>query len=120
MAAHVGRSPRRENTMRCWKKMVAGGAATLISVGLAHAGQEPSTVEQADRSMASGRQETSWNAKDSAPFDPSRAKADAAPDGDGSSYVTHDELDRFSRDLIERVERERNPPTPAPTFTDAG
>ncbi len=38
--------------MRYWKKMVAGGAAMLISAGAAHAGQEPRAVEQANRATA--------------------------------------------------------------------
>jgi hypothetical protein len=104
--------------MRCGKKTVAGGAAMLISVGAARAGQEP-RVEPADRSMASARQETSENGKGGAPLDPARAKPGAAVNGDGSGYVTHDELDRFSKELIERVERARHEPTPQ-TFTDAG
>ncbi len=106
--------------MRYWKKMVAGGAAMLISAGAAHAGQEPSAVEQSVRGMTSARQETSWDAKGGAPSDPARAKADAAVNGDGAGYVKHDELDKFSKDLIERIERERNAQTPTPTFTDAG
>jgi hypothetical protein len=44
--------------MRYWKKVVAGGAAMLISVGAAHGEEAPSAVEPADRSMASARQET--------------------------------------------------------------
>ncbi len=106
--------------MRYWKKMVAGGAAMLISAGAAHAGQEPSAVEQSVRGMTSARQETSWDAKGGAPSDPARAKADAAVNDVGAGYVTHDELDKFSKDLIERIERERNAQTPTPTFTDAG
>jgi len=104
--------------MRYWKKMAAGATAMLISVGAAHAGQEPSAVEQADRSTASARQETSSSAKGGAPFDPTRAKIGAAVNGDGSGYVTHDELDKFSKELIERVERAWNAQTPQPTFTD--
>jgi len=92
----------------------------VISVGTAHAGQEASAAEQADRAMTSTRQETSWNAKSGAPSDPARAKTDAVVNGDGSGYVTHDELDKFSKELIERVERERNAQTPEPTFTDHG
>ncbi|BDG05009.1 DUF4142 domain-containing protein [Anaeromyxobacter oryzae] len=41
--------------MRYWKKMVAGGAAMLISAGAAHAGQEPSAVEQAVRATPAER-----------------------------------------------------------------
>lgn len=50
-AAHIGRSPRRENTMRYWKKMVAGGAAMMISAGAAHAGQAPSAVDRARKAQ---------------------------------------------------------------------
>jgi hypothetical protein len=117
---HFGRPRRRENTMRYWKKLVAGGAAMLISAGAAHAGQEPSAVEQSLRGMTSTQQETSWDAKGGAASDPARVKADAAVKGIGAGYVTHDELDTFTKDLTERVERELNPPRPAPTFTDAG
>jgi hypothetical protein len=106
--------------MRYWKKMVAGSAAMMISAGAAKAGQAPSTVDQADRSMDAARQETTWNAKGGAPPDPARAKTGAAVTGDGSGYVTHDELDKFSKELIERVERARKAQTPPPTFTDAG
>jgi hypothetical protein len=106
--------------MRYWKKMVAGGAAMLISAGAAYAGQASTTAEQADRSMDAARQETGWNAKGGAPLDPARAKTGAAATGDGSGYVTHDELDKFSKELIERVERARKAQTPPPTFTDAG
>ncbi len=38
--------------MRNWKKMVAGGAAMVISAGAAHAGQESRAVEQASRATA--------------------------------------------------------------------
>jgi hypothetical protein len=106
--------------MRYWKKMVAGGAAMLISAGAAHAGQEPSAVEQSVRGMTAARQEMGWDAKGGAPYDPARTKTDAAVNGDGAGFVTHDELDRFSKELIERTERERNAQTPTPTFTDAG
>jgi hypothetical protein len=70
--------------------------------------------------MEAGQQETSWSAKGGASLDPARAKTDAAVTGDGSGYVTHDELDKFSKQLIERVERARNAQTPPPTFNDAG
>jgi hypothetical protein len=106
--------------MRYGKKMVAGGAALLISAGVAHAGQEPSTAVEAERAMEAGRQETSWSANGGASLDPARTKTGAAVTGDGSGYVTHDELDKFSKELIERVDRARNAPTPPPTFTDAG
>ena len=67
--------------MRYWKKMVAGGAAMLISTGAARACQEPSAVEQEVRGMTAAQQETSWNAKGGAPSDRARAKTDAAANG---------------------------------------
>jgi len=106
--------------MRYWKKMVAGGAAMMISAGAAHAGQAPSAVPPDDRAMDAARQETNWGAKGGAPPDPARAKTGAAVTGDGSGYVTHDELDKFSKELIERVERAQKAQTPPPTFNDAG
>jgi len=67
--------------MQYWKKMVAGGAAMLISAGAAHAGQEPSAVEQEVRGMTSAQHETSGSVKGGAPFDRARAKTDAAANG---------------------------------------
>ena len=91
----------------------------LISVGTARAGQEPSGVPQMDGATTSARQETSWGARGGAPSDPARAKADAVS-GDGSGFVTRDELEKDVKALIERIERERNERVPAPTFTDVG
>jgi hypothetical protein len=105
--------------MRYWKKLVAGGAAMLVSVGSAYAGQEPSAVERVGGVTTSAGPEASWDAKGRAPSDPARAMPDAVS-GDGSGFVTHDELEKDVRTLIERLERERNAQVPAPTFTDAG
>jgi hypothetical protein len=117
---HSGRPPRRENTMRSWKKMVVGGAALVISAGAAHAGQAPTAGGQADVAMSSARQETSWNATGGAASDPARTRTDVAATGFGAGYVTHDELDDAFKQVVERVERERNAQSAQPTFTDAG
>ncbi len=93
--------------------MMAGGAAMLISVGSARA------VEQVDGATASARQATSWEAKGDAQSDPARAKMDLV-NGEGSGFVTRDELEKSTRELIERLDRERNAGLSAPTFTDAG
>jgi hypothetical protein len=106
--------------MRDWKKMVAAGAAMLISVGPAYAGQKPSALDRVDGTATSARQVTSWEAKGSELSDPARAKTDVAASGDGSGYVTRDELEKYTREIIERVERARIAQVPAPTFTDAG
>jgi hypothetical protein len=101
---------RRENTMQHWKTMAAG-AAMLISVGSTHA------VEQTDGGTASARWESIRDAKGAEAYDAARAKADVA-NRDG--YVTRDELEKYSRELIERLDRERNAQVSAPTFTDQG
>ena len=106
--------------MRDWKKMVAAGAAMLISVGPAYAGQKPSALDRVDGTATSARQVPSWDAKGSEPADRAQARTDIAANGDGSGYVTHNELEKFSREIIEGVERARNAQAPAPTFTDAG
>ena len=106
--------------MRDWKKMVAAGAAMLISVGPAYAGQKPSALDRVDGTATSARQVTSWEAKGSELSDPARAKTDVAASGDGSGYVTRDELERAVKATIERFERERAAQAPPPTFTDAG
>jgi hypothetical protein len=106
--------------MRDWKKMVVAGAAMLMSVGSAYAGQKPSAVGRVDGATTSAPQVTRWEAKESEPSDPARAKTDVAASGDGSGYVTRDELEKYTREIIERAERARNAQVPAPTFTDAG
>lgn len=107
--------------MRCWKKMVAGGAATLMFAGAAHAGEQPRAVEHADRATTTAAPlGASRNGEGGAPSDPAPARLDPAASGDGSGYVTHDELERFTRELIDRVARERATQTHEPTFTDAG
>ncbi len=105
--------------MRYWKKVVVGGAAMLISTGAAHAGQEP-TAGQRDRGMNAPGQEASGDANGGAAPGAARARTGVAATGDAAGYVTHDELDKLSKQLIERVERARNGQSAAPTFTDAG
>jgi hypothetical protein len=99
--------------MRYWKTMMAGGAAMLISVGSARA------VEPVDGATAAAQQEISRYAKAGQPSDPAQAKPDAV-NGDASGYVTRDELEKYSRALIERLDRERNAQVSAPTFNDFG
>jgi hypothetical protein len=99
--------------MRSWKMVMAGGAAMLISVGSARA------VEQVDGATASAQQATSWEAKGGESSGAARAKTDLAS-GDAPGFVTHDELEKYTRELIERLDRERNAGLSAPTFTDAG
>lgn len=99
--------------MRHWKTMMAAGAAMLISVGSARA------VEQVDGATASAGREAIRDAKGGEAYDAVRAKGDAAS-RDGSGYVTGDELEKYSRELVERLDRERNARVSAPTFTDAG
>ena len=106
--------------MRDWKKMVVAGAAVLMFAGSAYAGQKPSALDRVDGTATSARPVTSWEAKGSEPSDPARAKTDVAASGDGSGYVTRDELEKFSGEIIERVKRAQNAQVPAPTFTDAG
>jgi hypothetical protein len=106
--------------MRDWKKMMVAGAAMLMSVGSANAGQEQSAVERVEGATTSARQVASWDAKGRGPSDPARAKTDVTASGDGSGYVTRDELEKYTREIIERFERARNAQVPAPTFTDAG
>jgi hypothetical protein len=106
--------------MRDWKKMIAAGATMLVSVGPAYAGQKSSAVDRVDGTATSSRQVTSWEAKSSEPSDPARANTDVAASSDGSGYVTRDELEKYTREMIERYERARNAQVPAPTFTDAG
>ncbi len=107
--------------MRLCRKMVVGGAAMLISAGAARAGREPTAGGQADMATPAARQETSWSATGGARPDPARAKTDVGVTGGAAAgFVTHDELDRVSRQLLERVERDRNGQSAAPTFTDAG
>ena len=106
--------------MRDWKKMVVAGAAVLMFAGSAYAGQQPSAVDRLDGATTSAPQGTIWDAKGGVPTDPARAKTDVAASGDGSGYVTRDDLEKYTREIIERVERARNAQVPAPTFTDAG
>jgi hypothetical protein len=105
--------------MRDWKKMMAVGAAMLISEGSAYAGQNPSAVDRVDGTTSPARQVRSWDARGSGPSDPAQAKTVVA-NGDGSGYVTRNELEKFSREIVERVERARDGQVPTPTFTDAG
>jgi hypothetical protein len=106
--------------MRDWKKMVVAGAAVLMFAGSAYAGQQPSAVDRLDGATTSAPQGTIWDAKGGVPTDPARAKTDVAASGDGSGYVTRDELERAVKATIERFERERAAQAPPPTFTDAG
>ena len=92
--------------------MMAGGAAVLISVGSARA------VEQVDGATAPARWATSGDAK-GGELSGTVRKADL-PSGDASGFVTHDELEKYTRGLVERLDRERNAQVSAPTFTDAG
>jgi hypothetical protein len=41
-------------------------------------------------------------------------------DGDRSGFVTHDELQKQTQAIYERIEREQNARNHTPTFTDAG
>ena len=99
--------------MRYWKMMAGVGAATLISAGSARA------VEQVDGAATPVRQETSWAAQGGEPSESARAKTDGV-NADASGYVTHDELEKYTREIIERLDRERTAQVSPPTFTDAG
>jgi hypothetical protein len=99
--------------MRYWKMMVGVGAATLVSAGSARA------VERVDGAATPERQETSWAAKGGEPPAPARAKTDGV-NADASGYVTHDQLEEYTKEIIERLDRERNAQVSPPTFTDAG
>lgn len=60
-------------------------------------------------------------AREARPADPAgRARIDPAARRAGGAYVTHDELERRTSQILDRVVRGRDAPAPAPTFTDEG
>lgn len=105
--------------MRYTKRLAVAGAAVLISVGSAHAGQEPRGA-RGDERTGPERQQTSWGVTPGEPAGPARATTDAGPGADGSAAVTRDELDRRTDEIIRRVERAQAAPAPAPMFGDEG
>lgn len=105
--------------MRYAKKLAVAGAALLISAGSASAGpatrgargEEPTGAEQ---------QPTTWDATGSAASGPGRASTAPGAGAGGSTYVTRDELDRRTDEIVRRLERAQAPQPAAPTFTDEG
>src|SRR5690242_13671085 len=103
--------------MRCWKMtktmVVAGSAAVLFAAGSARA------AEATYDGTAWAKQSSMRDAREAEPSAPAQTMREVV-DGDRSGFVTHDELQKQTQAIYERLEREQEAPNRAPTFTDAG
>jgi hypothetical protein len=93
--------------------MAVGSAAVLFAAGSARA------AEPTYEANASAKQESVRDARGGEPSAPAPTMREVV-DGDRSGFVTHDELQKQTQAIYERLEREQNARNPTPTFTDAG